>query len=186
MEPWPKPAQSVLLVIGFIRFYRFYRFYVSLGDIWCCPIYFTSLLFTYSYLIIPCVFSAGCHLLYLSCSCMHVLTTRFSIHVYALDLSIHMCLSMHATWHSHHHSLRSSDSFGSSCPGLRACSVWIFPVADLRSATVAWISGRPSRAPSFQAPWSALEFSCYGSEPLFVLFVLVHLLVFSHLRLSVI
>ena len=122
IEPWPKPVRSVLLVIGFIQFYQFY---VSLGDIWCCPIYFTSRLFTCSYPTIPCVFSSGCHLLYLFCSCMHVLTPRFSMHVYALDLSIHMCLSMHATWHSHHHLLGSFDFPGSSCPGLEAWSLWI-------------------------------------------------------------
>jgi len=39
------------------------------------------------------------------CSCMHVLMTRFSMHAYDLDLSIHVCLSMQAIWHSHHHSL---------------------------------------------------------------------------------
>ena len=118
-------------------------------------------------------------------SCMLVLTTQFSMHVYNLDLSIHVCLSMLATWHSHHHSPGSSDSSGSSCPGLGAWSVWILLVADQSGAVAAWISSRPFRAPSFQAPCSALEFSCYDSEPVFVLFILVHLLVFSHLRLSV-
>ena len=116
---------------------------------------------------------------------MLVLKTRFSRHVYDSDLLIQMCLPMHATWHSHHHSLGSSDSSRSSCPRLRACSVWILPVIDLRSAAVAWISDRPSRAPFFQAPCLALEFFCYDSESLFVLHILVHLVVFSHLRLSV-
>ena len=60
MGPWPKLVQSVLLVIGFIRFYRFY---VSLGDIWCCPIYFTS--HPFSYLIIPWVVPAWYHLFYI-------------------------------------------------------------------------------------------------------------------------
>ena len=62
MEPWPKPVQSDLLVIGFIRFYRFHD---SLGDIWYCPIYFTSRLVTFPYLIIPWVFPAWYHLLYI-------------------------------------------------------------------------------------------------------------------------
>ena len=101
MEPWPKLVRSALLVIGFIRFYWFYRFYVSLRDIWCCPI-LTSRLFTCSYLIIPCVLSTGCHLLYPSCSCMYVLTNTI---FYALNLSIHMCLSLHAIWLPPHHSL---------------------------------------------------------------------------------
>ena len=56
-------------------------------------------------------------------SCMLVLTTQFSMHVYDLDLSIHMCLSQRAIWLSHHHSPGSSDSSGSSCPDFRAWSV---------------------------------------------------------------
>ena len=72
------------------------------------------------YLIIPWVFLAWYHLLFLYCSCMPVPTTRFLMHVYDSDLSIHVCLSMHAIWHSHHHSLGSSDSFGFLCSGLRA------------------------------------------------------------------
>ena len=95
---------------------------------------------------------------------------------YDSDLSIHVCLPMLAIWLSHHHSPGSSDSSGSSCPGFGAWSVWILPVADQSGAAVAWISSRPSRAPSFQASCSALEFSCYDSEPLFVLFILIHLL----------
>jgi len=31
--------------------------------------------------------------------CMFVLITRFSMHVYDSDLSIHVCLFTHATWH---------------------------------------------------------------------------------------
>ena len=53
-------------------------------------------------------------------SCMLVLTTRFSMHIYDLDLSIYMCLSQHAIWLSHHYSSGSSDSSGSSCPGFRS------------------------------------------------------------------
>ena len=79
----------------------------------------------------------------------------------------------------------SSDSPGSSCPGHGAWSVWIPPVADQSGVAVAWISSRPSGAPSFQAPCSTLEFSCYDSESPFVLFILVHHFVFSHLCLLV-
>ena len=53
MEPWPKPVRSVLLVISFIRLYQFY---VSLGDIWCCLVYFIYRLFTCSYHFISCMF----------------------------------------------------------------------------------------------------------------------------------
>jgi len=98
----------------------------------------------YSLLDITCYIS--------TCFCMLVLTTRFSMHNYDSVLSIHVSLSMHATWHSHHHSQGSSDSSGSSCPDSGAWSVWILPVAGLRSAAVAWISSRPSEAISFQAP----------------------------------
>ena len=87
-----------------------------------------------------------------TCSCMLVLTIRFSMHVYDLDLSIHMCLSILATWHSHHHSPGSSVWLpGSSCSDFGAWSLWILPVADQSGAAEAWIPSRPSRALSFQA-----------------------------------
>ena len=112
--------------------------------------YSTSLLLlSYYTMSISCLISLTIYLLAHACLCSR---HGFQMHVYDSDLSIHECLSMHATWHSHYHSLGSSDSFGSSCPGLRACSVWILPVTDLRSAAVAWISCRSFRAPSFQAP----------------------------------
>ena len=87
MISWPKLVRLVLLVFSFILFYQFYRFYVSLGDNWCCLICFAY------------------HLL--ACSCMPILTTRFLMHAYDSDLSIHVCLSLHATWHSSYHSLGS-------------------------------------------------------------------------------
>jgi len=36
------------------------------------------------------------------------------------DLLIHVCLSMHVTWHSLYHSLGSSDSLVPACSDLRA------------------------------------------------------------------
>ena len=113
---------------------------------------------------------------------MFVIMTQFSMHVYNSNLSMHMCLSMLTTWHSRHHSPESSDSPGSSCPGLRVWSVWILSVANQSGAVVAWISSRPSRAPSFRALCSVLEFSYYDSEPPFVLFILVPSFVFSQLH----
>ena len=129
VEPWSKLVRLVLLVFNFIRFYQFY---VSLGDIWGCIIYYTSRLFNFF--------------------CMRMLTTRFLIHAYDLDLLIHECLSLHTTWHSQHHSLESSVSLGSSCLGFGSWSRWTLPVTDQSGAAEAWIIGRPSRALSFQAP----------------------------------
>ena len=53
----------------------------------------------------------------------------------------------------------SSDSLDPHVQVLEHWSVWILPVADQSSAAVAWISSRPFRAPSFQAPCVPLEFS---------------------------
>ena len=79
----------------------------------------------------------------------------------------------------------SADSPGSSCPGHGAWSVWILPVADQSSATVAWIPSRPSGALSFQAPLCASRVSFSKLVSAFILFMLVHCLVFPQLRISV-
>ena len=94
---------------------------------------------------LPYLMSFAVYLLAPACLCL-----RHSFHVYDPDLSIHMCLSILAIWLSHHHSPGSSDSSGSSCSGLGAWSMWILPVADLKSSAVAWIPSRPSRALSFR------------------------------------
>ena len=57
------------------------------------------------------------------CIVCHAHYTIFNAYFFNLDLSIHVCLFMHATWHSPHHSLGSSDSPGSSCPDLRVWSL---------------------------------------------------------------
>ena len=125
---YPLYALSSLLLLGFTSDFRFYDYYYNSCLHPALPLVFysISLLFLsyheYFLLEIACYIS--------SCFCMLVLTIQFSMHVYDSDLSIHVCLSMHATWHSHHHSLGSSDSPGSSCPGLGAWCVWILPVAD--------------------------------------------------------
>ena len=65
-----------------------------------------------------------CYLL--TCSCIPVLTIRFSMHALDSDLSIHVCLSMLAIWHSSpHHSLGSSDSPGLACLDPEVRSLWI-------------------------------------------------------------
>ena len=53
-----------------------------------------------------------------------MLPSQLSIHALLIRiLSIHVCLSLHATWHSPHYSLGSSDFPRSSCPGLGAWSL---------------------------------------------------------------
>ena len=89
-------------------------------------------------------------------ACTH--DTVFNTCSFDSDLSIHVCLSLHTTWQLPYHSSRSFDSPEFICPDLRAWSLWILPVADQSGAAKAWIIGRPSEAPSFQAPYSALEF----------------------------
>ena len=148
----PLYALPCLLASGFTSDFRFYDYYIIAVYILLCHLCSIPPV-SYSYLIIPWVFSAWYHLLYIStCFCMLMLTIWFSMHVYDSDLSIHVCLFMHATWQSHRHSLGSSDSPGSSYPGLGAWSLWILPVADQRGAAITWITSRPSWALSFQAP----------------------------------
>ena len=112
-------------------------------------VFYSTCLWRYSdhTMSLPCLISFAVYLLAPACLCL-----RHGFHVYDPDLSIHMCLSILVIWLSHHHSPGSSDSSGSSCPGLGAWSVWILPVADQSGTAEAWIPSRPSRAPSFQAP----------------------------------
>jgi len=61
-----------------------------------------------SYHIISCIFPSWYHLLslyLLMYACTH--DTIFSTSSFDSDLSIHVCLSLHATWHLPHHSLGS-------------------------------------------------------------------------------
>ena len=114
-----------LLSLGFTLDFRFIiiiLYYNCLHPALPLVFYSTSLLILSYYTM---------HVLFLwaftlsTCSCMPVLMTQFSMHVYDSDLSIHMFLSLHATWYSHHHSMGSSNSSGSSCSGLRVWSMWI-------------------------------------------------------------
>ena len=84
--------------------------------------YSTSLLpLSYYTMSIPCLISLAIYIF--TCSCMLVLTTRYSMYVYDLDLSIHVCLSMHAIWHSHTTRWVVSDNPGFVCPDFDAWSV---------------------------------------------------------------
>ena len=181
---YPLYALLCLLPSGFTLDFLFHdRYYIIATYILLYHLYSIPPV-SCSYIIIPWVFCAWYRLqsLLLLYDCAHDMIFNACLW---FSLSIHVCLSLHATWPYHRHSPGSSDSPRSSCPGLRAWSLWILPVADLRGAAVAWIIGRPSRAPSFQAPCHALEFSCYDSKPPFVLFILEYLFVFSQLRISV-
>jgi len=87
---------SCLLPSCFTSDFRFYdHYYIIVAYILFYHLCFIPPV-SCSYLIISCVFFAWYHLLSLSCSCMLVLTARFSMHVYDSDLSIHVCLPLHA------------------------------------------------------------------------------------------
>ena len=145
MEPWPKYVQSDLLVIGFIRFY------VSLGDL-VLPylLYFSSLYLILSYYTMR--FFTGCHLLYPSCSCMHVLTNTIFYACLCLGF-----IDTHVLIYARHL------AFASPLAG-EFWLLWILmsrfqslqrvdsPCCWPEKRRVAWISGRPSRAPTFQVP----------------------------------
>ena len=100
-----------------------------------------------------------------------ILTTRFSVHAFDLDLSIHACLSL--TPRSIHHTtcwevltpwtcmFRSWSLDHGGLPGDQSCV-----------AVASWISSWPSLALSFQAPCSSLEFFFYNLWASFVLFIL--------------
>ena len=154
-------------MIGFARIwiYQFYRFYVSLGNDWCCFICFTYRL--------------------LACSCMIILTTRFLMYAYDSKLSIHVWLSLHATWHSSYHSLGCFWQPWTCISKFRSLELEDFPACWSECVVKAWIIGRPSRALSFQDPCSSLEFFFCNSWVSFLLFIIICLFVFSHLRLSV-
>ena len=103
-----------LLVLDFTSDFLFYDYYAIPVHILpsTCILFrlFPVLIWLYyksSLLAINCCIS--------TCSCL--------LHVYDLELPLHMCLSWLATWLLHHHSPGSSDSSGSSCPGFEAWSM---------------------------------------------------------------
>ena len=143
-------------------------------------------LVSYSYHIIPCMLPAWYHLLSLCLllyACAHDMI--FNTCSFDSDLLTHVCLSLHATWHSPYHSLGSFWLPWIFMFRSRSLKLVDLPVADQRCAAEAWIIGRPSRVLFFQAPWLAFEFFCCNSWTSFVLFIIVYLFIFSHLRLSV-
>jgi len=145
-----------------VAVFAFIRFYFKFPMLWLLLLYYTAYIMLYhlcsippilcSYLIIPWVFSAWYCLLSLYLLlyvCAHDTIFNACLWFRFIDTRV---LSLHAIWHSHHHSLGSSDSPGSSCPGLGVWSLWILPVADQSSTAEAWIIGKPSETLSFQSP----------------------------------
>ena len=116
---------------------------------------------------------------------MTMLTTWFLMHAYDLNLSLHLCLSMHATWLSPHHSLMSSDSPGYVYLDPGASSLWILPVADQSGAVKAWISGRPSRVLFLPGPLSRLSSIPFVTRERILYYSLLYILYILALCLSV-
>ena len=120
-------------------------------------IIFTSLLLlSYHTMSSSCLISIALYLLVPACWCSR---HGFPMHVYDLDLSTHLCLSMLATWLSHHHSPGSSDSSGFSCPDLRAWTVGDLPAEDQAYFCGADIPAVAPVLPCF--PWLARGISSY-------------------------
>ena len=94
----------------------------------------------------------------LACSSMPVLTIRFSMHVYDSDSSIHLCMFLHATWHSSCHSLGSSDSSRLACLCLEVWSPWILPIADQNGTVKRGSSADRPKSFSFRPPLSSRVF----------------------------
>ena len=146
--------------------------------------YSTSLLLlSYHTMSVPCLISFAVYLLGFACLCSRYgFQCMFVIRIYRYSYA-YLCSPLSIQITTHRGVL--SDSPGSSCPGFGAWSVWILPVADQSGAAEAWISGRPSEAPSFQAPLLGSRVFCCNSWAPCVLFIPVYPFVFSQLRLSV-
>jgi len=179
----PLYALPCLLLSGFTLNFRFYdHYYIIAAYILPYSLYFIPPV-SCPYPIKTWVIPTWYHLLYiylLLCACAHdtifnaCLWFRFidaRIFIYARHLALASPLA--------------GEFWLPSYPGLRAWSLWILPVADLKGATVVWITDRPSRALSFQPPVLLSSFSSVNSWAPFVLFILIYLLVFSQLHLSV-
>ena len=115
-----------------------FRFYDTIPiHILLYHFYSTSPVFC-SYLIIPWVVSAWYHLLYiylLMHACAHDMAFNACLWFSFIDARV---ITLHAIWHSRHHSPESSDSPRFSCLGFGAWSVWIHPSCwlEMRSGSV--------------------------------------------------
>jgi len=92
---------AVFIFIGFYFGFWFYDYYYYIIYVYILSYHLCSIpLVSCSYHTIRCIFPAWYRLLSLCRSCMPVLMTRFLMHDFDSDLSINVCLSLHATWHS--------------------------------------------------------------------------------------
>jgi len=108
---WVVPlVLSHLLSLGFslnLWFYYYYYYYIIYAYILAYHLCSISLV-SYSYHIIQCMFPAWYYLLSL-CLLLHACAHDmiFNTCFFNSNLSVYVCLSQHATWHSPHHSLGS-------------------------------------------------------------------------------
>jgi len=120
----------ILLHWGQLRLYKLRRWWHEVLGIWY--IYESFLLWiilstyqSHESKVCVCTTSFVHTCIYRSCLCVPVLTTRFSTYAFQLDLSIHVCLLVHATWP---HLSYSSGCFlttpGPACPDAGVWSLW--------------------------------------------------------------
>ena len=98
---WPLGELPQMLSSGFISDFQFYDYVIPVHTCYTCILTLLSpvLIWSYHEYFLPDI------ICYIStCLCMLLLTAQFSIHDYDSVLSIHMCLSLLATWLLHHHS----------------------------------------------------------------------------------
>ena len=143
----------VMLSSDFTSDFRFYDYYhISYSYSVLLPMFhsISLLLLSYHSMSSSCLISLVIYLLAYTCLCpRHDFQCMIMIRFYrytCVILARHLAFVSPLAWGV------LSDSPGFSCPGHGAWSVWIPPVADQSGAAVAWISSRPFRALSFQAP----------------------------------
>ena len=113
-----------------------------------------------------------------SCLSVHMLTTRFLTYAFQLNLPIHVCLLVHATWIYLMYSLGSfmtTLNLHVQILKFRACgfSLLLLRVAQQKRGLSVDCSELFPSSPSCSAP----EFPCYSSWAPIVLFIIVYLLV---------
>jgi len=166
-------ALPCLLVSAFTSDFRFYDYYTIPVHILPFHLYFIPPVFC-SYLIIPRVFPTWYHLLYI----------YLLLHAYAHDTVFNACLwfrfiDTHVLITARHLAFASPLAGEFWLLWVLMSRSWSLERVDSPSCWSEWrswsvVPSRPSQAPSFQAPCSALEFLCYGFEPPLVSFILIY------------
>jgi len=150
---YPLHALSSLLPSGFTSDFRFYDYYYI-----SCLLYHSNSILpvSCSYLIIPCVFPAWYHLLYIYLllhACTHNTIFYACLWFEFIDTRVHLSTPFGISVTTRWGVLTPLD------PRVLLLELGALPVADQRGTTVAWIIGRPSRAHSSRPPCASLEFS---------------------------